>query len=89
MNSVERVLEYEESPAEAPAISPSYRPPRAWPQEGAISVEGLVVKYRADLDPVLRGISFTVAGREKIGIAGRTGCGKVCLPLSRSHMLGR
>ncbi len=79
MNSVERVLEYEASKAEAPAISSSYRPPKDWPQAGAISVEGLVVQYRPDLDPVLRGISFAVAGQEKIGIAGRTGCGKVRL----------
>ncbi len=79
MNSVERVLEYETTPAEAAAISLSYRPPRAWPQNGAITIEGLVVKYRPDLDPVLRGITFSVSAREKIGIAGRTGCGKVCL----------
>eukprot|EP00884_Botryococcus_braunii_P017606 jgi/Botrbrau1/4529/Bobra.60_2s0019.2 len=82
MNSVERVLEYETTPAEAAAISMSYRPPRAWPQNGAITVEGLVVKYRPDLDPVLRGITFAVSAREKIGIAGRTGCGKSTLILA-------
>lgn len=30
-------------------------------------------RYRAGLDPVLKGVSFTVRPREKIGIIGRTG----------------
>lgn len=33
--------------------------------QGAIEVQQLVVRYRADLDPVLKGISFAVRGREK------------------------
>lgn len=29
-------------------------------------MQDLVVKYRADLDPVLKGVSFSVRGREKV-----------------------
>ena len=34
--------------------------------QGAIEVERLVVRYRPELDPVLKGISFSVRGREKV-----------------------
>lgn len=34
--------------------------------QGAIDVQNLEVRYRADLDPVLKGISFSVRGREKV-----------------------
>ena len=37
------------------------------------------VRYRADLDLVLKGLSFSIKAREKIGIVGRTGCGKSTL----------
>ena len=37
------------------------------------------VRYRADLDLVLKGLSFNIKAREKIGIVGRTGCGKSTL----------
>ena len=33
----------------------------------------LQVRYRPDLDPVLKGISFRIQAGEKIGIVGRTG----------------
>lgn len=41
--------------------------------QGAIEVQDLVVRYRADLDPVLKGISFSVRGREKVRLACRLG----------------
>lgn len=49
-------------------------PPVGWPsRDGTIQVEGLVTAYATELAPVLKGVSFTVAPREKIGIVGRTG----------------
>jgi ABC-type multidrug transport system fused ATPase/permease subunit len=53
-----------------------------WPSEGQIEVKDLEIKYAADLDPVLHGISFSVNSREKIGVVGRTGSGKSTLALS-------
>ena len=66
MNGVERMLEYTELTPEKPAIVEKNRPPGDWPQQGAISVEGLWVRYRADRDPVLKGLTFAVRGREKV-----------------------
>ena len=37
------------------------------------------MRYREDLDLVLKGLSLTIKPREKIGIVGRTGCGKSTL----------
>lgn len=37
------------------------------------------VRYRDDLDLVLKGLSLSIKPREKIGIVGRTGCGKSTL----------
>lgn len=33
----------------------------------------MVVRYRPDLPPVIKGLSFSVRAGEKIGICGRTG----------------
>jgi ABC-type multidrug transport system fused ATPase/permease subunit len=75
-------LEYDHIPPEAPEIIPQHRPLPDWPTQGAITVENLVVRYRPELDPVLRGITFSVRPREKIGVVGRTGCGKSTLMLA-------
>lgn len=53
-----------------------------WPAKGGIEVRDLEIKYAAELDPVLRGISFSVKPQEKIGVVGRTGSGKSTLALS-------
>ncbi|KAG2450119.1 hypothetical protein HYH02_000222 [Chlamydomonas schloesseri] len=82
MNSVERMIEYHRYEEEAPAVVEGHRAPRGWPKEGAISIKDLVVRYRPELDPVLRGLSFEVAGRDKVGVCGRTGCGKSTLMMT-------
>lgn len=45
-------------------------------------MKDLVVRYAPDLDPVLKGLTFSVKPREKIGVVGRTGSGKSTLALS-------
>jgi ABC-type multidrug transport system fused ATPase/permease subunit len=69
---VERLVQYSLHPEEAPAEVPP-GPPPGWPSQGAISARHLEVSYRPDLPPVLHGISFDVAGQQKVGICGRTG----------------
>jgi ABC-type glutathione transport system ATPase component len=49
---------------------------------GAIAVRDLVVRYRPGLPLVLRGVSFDVAGGNKVGLVGRTGSGKSSLLLT-------
>uniref|UniRef100_A0A061RCR8 ATP-binding cassette, subfamily C (CFTR/MRP), member 2 n=1 Tax=Tetraselmis sp. GSL018 TaxID=582737 RepID=A0A061RCR8_9CHLO len=82
MNSVERLMEYDTVEPEAAAVVEDARPPGNWPTRGRIVVRQLEVRYRSDLPPVLKGISFDVREAEKIGIAGRTGCGKSTLMMT-------
>lgn len=74
MNAVERMVEWKDAAEEAPSIVLP-RPPPTWPHAGAIQTVQLVVRYRPDLPPVIKGLSFTVKPGEKIGICGRTGGG--------------
>ncbi|KAF7731738.1 hypothetical protein EC973_008252 [Apophysomyces ossiformis] len=80
-NAVERVLEFLEIEQEATAIS-EVRPPPEWPTEGSITVQNLEISYAPNLPAVLRGLSFSIKPREKIGVVGRTGSGKSTLALS-------
>lgn len=82
MNSVERVREYLEVEQEAPEIIDAHRPPAAWPQHGGVVFKNYSTRYRADLDLVLKDVSFTITPGQKVGIVGRTGAGKSSLTLA-------
>jgi ABC-type multidrug transport system fused ATPase/permease subunit len=56
--------------------------PIGWPFEGKIKFNNYSTRYRENLDPILKNISFSVNSKEKIGIIGRTGAGKSSLVLS-------
>jgi len=53
--------------------------PSQWPNKGEIRFEGVVMPYLPGQPPSLKGISFSINGREKIGVVGRTGAGKSSL----------
>jgi ATP-binding cassette subfamily C (CFTR/MRP) protein 1 len=50
-----------------------------WPSAGAIEMRNVTMRYREGLPLVLRGLTLSVAPREKVGIVGRTGAGKSSL----------
>ncbi|KAJ3337463.1 hypothetical protein HDU91_001484 [Kappamyces sp. JEL0680] len=80
MNAVERVDEYsqlEQEPHESQAPLPA-----DWPSRGDVEVKDLVIKYAPELPDVLKQVSFSISGKEKIGIVGRTGAGKSTLSLA-------
>uniref|UniRef100_A0A8B9S0C9 Multidrug resistance-associated protein 1 n=1 Tax=Accipiter nisus TaxID=211598 RepID=A0A8B9S0C9_9AVES len=56
-------------------------PASTWPEEGKVEFRGYGLRYRADMDLVLKNINVTINGGEKIGIVGRTGAGKSSLTL--------
>ncbi|NXN35985.1 MRP1 protein, partial [Rhinoptilus africanus] len=79
--AVERVKEYAEMEKEAEWIIEQTAPESTWPEEGKVEFRGYGLRYREDLDLVLKNINITINGGEKIGIVGRTGAGKSSLTL--------
>lgn len=72
MNSAERILHYaNEIEQEAPPQRPENKPPPEWPTAGRVEMENICLRYRPGLPIVLKNISLSVEGGEKIGIIGR------------------
>ncbi|KAI0881492.1 putative ATP-binding cassette transporter protein [Annulohypoxylon maeteangense] len=84
MNAAERIVEYTELPTES---LEGKSPPAAWPTEGRVEVNDLVVSYAEDLDPILKGLNFTIERNERVGVVGRTGAGKSSLTLALFRFL--
>ena len=84
MNATERIVEYSKVEMESQG---GHDAPAAWPTEGKLEVQDLVVGYADDLPPVLKGISFDVAKNERIGVVGRTGAGKSSLTMALFRFL--
>ncbi|CAO2821258.1 unnamed protein product [Amaranthus hypochondriacus] len=76
---VERLDQYMHIPSEAPEVIQDNRPPQNWPFTGKVEICNLEIRYRPDTPLVLKGISCTFEGGDKIGIVGRTGSGKTTL----------
>jgi ATP-binding cassette, subfamily C (CFTR/MRP), member 1 len=53
-NSVERLITYQQLPQEAALIIPDNRPPKDWPPRGELDFSDVWMRYRPDLDPVLK-----------------------------------
>lgn len=81
MSSVQRIEEYAYNKEfEADWIEP--KAPENWPNEGSISGGNVTIAYRKGLPNVLKNLDFQIEGGTKVGIIGRTGCGKSSLILS-------
>lgn len=84
MNSTERIIEYAEMETEAQGGTDV---PASWPATGRLEVDNLVVAYAPDLEPVLRGLTFDVQPKQRVGVVGRTGAGKSSLTLALFRFL--
>ncbi|ETI29167.1 hypothetical protein G647_01620 [Cladophialophora carrionii CBS 160.54] len=84
MNATERIVEYSNITIENQG---GVDAPAAWPTEGNLEVNDLVVSYAPDLPPVLRGLTFSVARNQRVGVVGRTGAGKSSLTLALFRFL--
>ncbi len=81
MNSVERVNYYSTTVPQESTESP-VTPSDSWPASGSIEIENLSMRYREGLPLVLKGLQASIKGGSRVGIVGRTGCGKSSLMLS-------
>ncbi|GMF30484.1 unnamed protein product [Phytophthora lilii] len=84
MVSPERMQEYIEIDQEATYRNAIMDPPaqQEWPRDGSIVFDKVSFRYKQGGDLVLRNVSFTVGGGQKIGIVGRTGAGKSSLTMA-------
>ncbi|KAG0197031.1 hypothetical protein BGX28_009441 [Mortierella sp. GBA30] len=80
--AIERVREYSQLPSEACDVIPDSKTDKAWPQHGEIAFKDYSTRYREGLDLVLKKVSVTINGGERIGIVGRTGAGKSSVTLA-------
>lgn len=81
LSSVERLHEYSRVEQEAghgdEAGAEDVLP--GWPSAGAVRFSGVRMRYRQDLPPALRDVSFSIEAGQKVGVVGRTGSGKTSL----------
>jgi ABC-type multidrug transport system fused ATPase/permease subunit len=81
MNSVERITFYAtEIPQEAPKRN-AFTPPKGWPHSGAVDITNLRMRYRPTTPLVIKGVTMSIKGGERVGVVGRTGSGKSSLML--------
>ncbi|XP_069104067.1 ATP-binding cassette sub-family C member 5-like isoform X2 [Argopecten irradians] len=86
--SVERLQHYsKEVESEAPGVIKNNRPDAKWPYDGVITFKRVKMRYRENLPYALKGVSFEVLPREKIGIVGRSGSGKSLLLIQGKVLL--
>ncbi|KAL5983764.1 ABC transporter C member 14 [Asimina triloba] len=79
MVSVERVKQFTNIPSEAAWRIKDCLPSPNWPTKGDVDLRSLQVRYRPNTPLVLKGITLSIRGGQKIGIVGRTGSGKSTL----------
>ncbi|KDO32614.1 hypothetical protein SPRG_03088 [Saprolegnia parasitica CBS 223.65] len=83
MVSVERVHNYCIMDTEAELYAPqqvqAQLQAQGWPSRGQVTFENVDLRYRPGLPRVLRGLTFSIHAKEKVGIVGRTGAGKSSL----------
>jgi ATP-binding cassette, subfamily C (CFTR/MRP), member 4 len=76
--SAARVFSYTKLPSEAQLTLPedSKLKEANWPQKGEVHFNKVFMRYRENLDHVIRGLDIKINPGEKIGCVGRTGAGK-------------
>jgi ABC-type multidrug transport system fused ATPase/permease subunit len=80
-NSVERLTDYIDNlapEAQWTCLEDANLDPQ-WPATGGLKFTDVTMSYRKSLEPALRGVSFEIAGGQKVGVCGRTGSGKSSL----------
>ena len=85
MTSVERSRDFTMLTGEA---SPSTAVRTSWPESGAIHFAGVCMRYRAELEPALSGLSFDVRAGSSVGLVGRTGSGKSSMSVAMFRLVG-
>jgi ABC-type multidrug transport system fused ATPase/permease subunit len=73
MSAAERIFEYTHLETEDPCGTDNLR--ASWPEEGKLEVKDLEVGYAEGLPTILKGLTFSIEGNQRVGVVGRTGAG--------------
>lgn len=68
LTSVERIIDYCNTPQESEWKNNNYQPDDRWPQNGEIHFVNYSVKYRQDLDYALKKINIHIKPSEKVDV---------------------
>jgi ABC-type multidrug transport system fused ATPase/permease subunit len=90
---IERLVDFVDKPSNSPDQMESTRngfaagvaknvDQAAWPSADVVVFKDVQLRYRPDLSPVLKGLSFETREAENIGLVGRTGAGKSTVMLT-------
>ncbi|KAH8200433.1 hypothetical protein TruAng_005396 [Truncatella angustata] len=87
LGAIARIKDFaENTPAERrPGEDDS--PDVSWPSQGAIEFKNVFASYSVGASPVLKDVTFSIEGGEKLGIVGRTGSGKSSSTLAIMRMI--
>lgn len=66
--SVERIKEFIDKPHEPDHQFPSSTIPTNWPDKGQITFQNYKLRYRDDLDLVLKNVNFAIQSGEKVSL---------------------
>lgn len=75
MTSVERVITYTNLESE-PGCKTKALPPKHWPRDWHVTLRNVTMTYYEGGPQVLRNLNFSIEGKSRIGVFGRTGAGK-------------
>lgn len=88
IGAVSRVRSFAAATPSEHLPSETTQPPPSWPAHGAITFSNVHASYHpSGVDPVLKGISLTIAPGQRIAIVGRTGSGKSTLVAALFRMI--
>ncbi|KAJ2891623.1 ATP-binding cassette glutathione S-conjugate transporter ycf1, partial [Coemansia aciculifera] len=80
LDAFSRYIAYTEGALrEQPRVIADSRPRASWPEAGKIEFCQYCLRYRPEIEPTLKSLSFVVRSKEKVGVVGRTGAGKSSL----------
>ncbi|KAI1128647.1 P-loop containing nucleoside triphosphate hydrolase protein [Nemania abortiva] len=76
LGAISRIKDFSETTPREASAGESSEPPPSWPNHGALAFELVSASYEENGPLILKDVSFSLNGGQKIGIVGRTGSGK-------------
>ncbi|KAJ3569671.1 hypothetical protein NPX13_g6005 [Xylaria arbuscula] len=76
IGAIARIKDFSENTPRELTAEESSQPPPNWPLHGALSFDSISASYEDNGPLILKDVSFSVKGGQKVGIVGRTGSGK-------------